>query len=113
MASAASARTASVMSRRRCRSSPRSSSFDIPLAYDAMSGLEQAQQRMADAGVAQRAIDVFSDFYAQLEGGATGMVAEADVDPLVDIAHASEIELDDDARREAASVTAIIKLNGG
>ncbi len=78
-----------------------------------MSGLEQAQQRMADAGVAQRAIDVFSDFYAQLEGGATGMIPEADVDPLVDIDHASEIELDDEARRAAASVTAVIKLNGG
>ncbi|GAA3515450.1 UTP--glucose-1-phosphate uridylyltransferase [Aeromicrobium panaciterrae] len=78
-----------------------------------MNGLEQAQQRMADAGVAQRAIDVFSDFYAQLVDGATGMVAEADVDPLVDIAHAGEIELDADARREAASATAIIKLNGG
>ena len=78
-----------------------------------MTGLEQAQRRMADAGVPQRAIDVFSDFYAQLEGGATGMIAEADVDPLDNIAHASEIELSDEARRVAASVTAVIKLNGG
>ncbi len=78
-----------------------------------MSGLEQAQRRMAEAGVHQRAIDVFSDFYAQLEGGATGLVPEADVDPLVDIDRAGDIELDDDARRAAASVTAVIKLNGG
>ena len=78
-----------------------------------MNGLEQAQQRMADAGVPQRAIDVFSDFYAQLDGGATGMIAEADVDPLDNIAHAGEIELDDEARQAAASVTAVIKLNGG
>ncbi len=78
-----------------------------------MNGLEQAQRRMAEGGVSQRAIDVFSDFYAQLEGGATGMVPEADIDPLVDVDHAGDIELDDDARRAAASVTAVIKLNGG
>ncbi|MEO6605114.1 MAG: UTP--glucose-1-phosphate uridylyltransferase [Aeromicrobium sp.] len=77
-----------------------------------MTGLEQAQRRMADGGVPQRAIDVFSDFYAQLKGGATGLIAEADVDPLVDIDHASEIEFDEEARRAAASVTVVIKLNG-
>lgn len=78
-----------------------------------MSGLEQAQQRMAEADVPQRAIDVFSDFYAQLQGGATGMIPEADVDPLDEIAHANDIELDNSAHRDAASVTAVIKLNGG
>jgi len=76
-------------------------------------GLSQAQQRMAEAGVPQRAIDVFSSFYAQLEGGATGMIPEADVDPLVDIDHAGAIELSDEECRAAASVTAVIKLNGG
>jgi UTP--glucose-1-phosphate uridylyltransferase len=76
-------------------------------------GLEQAQQRMRDGGVPQRAIDVFSAFYGQLEQGATGMIAEADVDPLVDIDRADEIELSDERCREAAAVTAVIKLNGG
>ena len=78
-----------------------------------MSGLGSAQQRMSDAGVAQRAIDVFSSFYAQLEGGATGMIPEADVDPLVDIDHAGAISLTDEECRAAAAVTAVIKLNGG
>ncbi len=78
-----------------------------------MDGLEQAQRRMVEAGVPQRAIDVFSDFYAQLQSGATGMIPEAEVDPLVDIAHADDMTPDDDARRAAASVTAVIKLNGG
>ncbi|MBP2389162.1 UTP--glucose-1-phosphate uridylyltransferase [Aeromicrobium fastidiosum] len=78
-----------------------------------MDGLSQAQQRMHDGGVPQRAIDVFSSFYAQLEQGATGMIPESDVDPLVDIDHADDIELSDDQCREAASVTAVIKLNGG
>lgn len=68
---------------------------------------------MSDAGVAPAAIEVFSDFYRQLQEGATGLVREADVEPLVDIAHASELEPDEAAQREAAAVTAVIKLNGG
>lgn len=78
-----------------------------------MTGLEQAQQRMAGAGVPQRAIDVFSSFYGQLEEGATGMIPESEVDPLTDIDHASAISLSDEECREAAAVTAVIKLNGG
>ncbi len=68
---------------------------------------------MREAGVAQTAIDVFTDFHGQLSAGATGMVREADVDPLVDIARADELAADEAAQREAASVTAVIKLNGG
>ena len=67
---------------------------------------------MTDAGVPQRAIDVFTSFYSQLEGGATGMIAEADVEPLTDLVRASELE-PDDAGTEAVASTAVIKLNGG
>lgn len=72
-----------------------------------------AQRRMADADVPQRAIDVFSSFYAQLEQGATGMIPESQIDPLVDIDHAGAITLSDEQCRAAAAVTAVIKLNGG
>ncbi|QGG42409.1 UTP--glucose-1-phosphate uridylyltransferase [Aeromicrobium yanjiei] len=78
-----------------------------------MDGLEQARQRMTDAGVPQRAIDVFASFYGQLQQGETGMIRESDVDPLTDIDHAGAITLSDEQCREAASVTAVIKLNGG
>ena len=76
-------------------------------------GLAQAQQRMLDGGVHQRAIDVFSHYYGQLESGATGMIAEADIDPLENVSHRSELVVGPEAQREAAGVTAIIKLNGG
>jgi len=76
-------------------------------------GLAQAQQRMSDAGVAQRAIDVFSSFYDQLEQGATGMIPESEVDPLTDIDHAGSLALSEEDCRAAAAVTAVIKLNGG
>ena len=72
-----------------------------------------AQQRMSQAGVPQRAIDVFSSFYVQLEQGATGMIPESEVDPLTDIDHAGALSLTDEECRAAASVTAVIKLNGG
>ncbi len=58
----------------------------------------------------QRAIDVFTSFYAQLEGGATGMIPESDVDPLTDPQRAADLEGDD---AEALAATAVIKLNGG
>ncbi|MFZ0141874.1 MAG: UTP--glucose-1-phosphate uridylyltransferase [Aeromicrobium sp.] len=77
-----------------------------------VSGLASAQQKMTDAGVPQRAIDVFTSFYSQLEGGATGMIAEADVEPLTDLERAAELELDE-AGSDAVATTAVIKLNGG
>lgn len=67
---------------------------------------------MTEAGVPQRAIDVFTSFYGQLEGGATGMIAEADVEPLTDLERAADLELDD-AGVTAVAATAVIKLNGG
>ena len=78
-----------------------------------MTGLDQAQQKMRDAGVPERAIDVFSAFYDQLETGASGLIRESDVEPLTGIDRADEAPTDLDAQREAARVTAVIKLNGG
>lgn len=68
---------------------------------------------MADGGVHERAIDVFAHYYGQVESGATGMIAEADVDPLVDPPHLDDLAPDDEQVREALSSTAVIKLNGG
>ncbi len=65
---------------------------------------------MTDAGVPQRAIDVFTSFYVQLEGGATGMIPESDVEPLTELQRATELQAED---AEAVAATAVIKLNGG
>lgn len=78
-----------------------------------MSGLADAQARMRAAGVPQRAIDVFSDFYAQLEAGATGLIAEADVEPLGGLERIDDVPVDADEALAAAAVTCLIKLNGG
>ena len=45
-------------------------------------GLQQARDKMADAGVDATAIEVFSHYYRLVESGETGMIRESDIDPL-------------------------------
>ena len=53
-------------------------------------GLELATQKMRDAKVPQRAIDVFTYYYGELVEGATGMIPEDSVASLTDVARADE-----------------------
>ena len=77
-------------------------------------GLEQARQKMMEAGsFAAEAIDVFAHYYGELESGATGLISEDTIDPLTDPPTLSEIPPDHEAERAALAQTAIIKLNGG
>lgn len=77
-------------------------------------GLQMSRVKMAEAGVAPAAIETFSRFYGLLEEGASGFVREDDVEPLAQLAKASEVELsDDDDAAAALARTAVIKLNGG
>ncbi|QAY62649.1 UTP--glucose-1-phosphate uridylyltransferase [Xylanimonas allomyrinae] len=76
-------------------------------------GLALAREKMTEAGVAPAAIETFSRFYRLLESGATGLVREADVDPLPPLARAADLDLTDDDAANALAKTAIIKLNGG
>ncbi|WP_296666884.1 UTP--glucose-1-phosphate uridylyltransferase [Demequina sp.] len=76
-------------------------------------GLIAAQSKMAAAGVDQTAIDVFSHYFGELEAGATGLILEDTIEPLLDPPLLAGVEIDEDAAREAFSKTAIIKLNGG
>lgn len=78
-----------------------------------MTGLALAQQKMRDAGVAATAIDVFTRFYGLLESGSTGLVHEADVDPLRDVPRLDALSVDDAAAADALARTVVIKLNGG
>ncbi|GIG38701.1 UTP--glucose-1-phosphate uridylyltransferase [Cellulomonas phragmiteti] len=78
-----------------------------------MNGLALAQQKMRDAGVADTAVDVFTRFYGLLESGSTGLVREADVDPLTGVPHLDDLQIDAAAAADALARTAVIKLNGG
>ena len=76
-------------------------------------GLLQAQEKMRAAGVSPAAIDVFSHYYGELEAGATGLIREDSITPLLDPPHLSQVEVDEATAREALGKTALIKLNGG
>ncbi|MCB1254569.1 MAG: UTP--glucose-1-phosphate uridylyltransferase, partial [Austwickia sp.] len=76
-------------------------------------GLASAQAKMTAAGVTQEAIDVFSHYYRELEAGATGLIAEADIEPLPQPTRLADIEIGDADARAALDRTVILKLNGG
>lgn len=76
-------------------------------------GLRQAQDKMVAAEVAPTAIDVFTHYYRELEAGATGLIPEGTIDPLLDPPKLADLDIDPDAAREAFAKTAVIKLNGG
>jgi UTP--glucose-1-phosphate uridylyltransferase len=76
-------------------------------------GLHRAQAKMAAAGVHQKAIDVFTHYYAQLEEGVTGFIAEESITPLEDPDLLESVSIDDQDARTALARTVMIKLNGG
>mgnify|MGYP003365299494 CR=1 FL=1 len=76
-------------------------------------GLQLAQHKMADAGVGQTAINVFSHYYEQVETGATGLIAEDSITPISDPPRLDSVQVSEDQARDALSKTVFIKLNGG
>jgi UTP--glucose-1-phosphate uridylyltransferase len=76
-------------------------------------GLAQAVAHMTERGVDALAIRVFEDAYRQLEEGVTGLIPEADIEPLRDVPTLESITIDDDEMAEALARTAVVKLNGG
>ena len=76
-------------------------------------GLQQAQDKMAAAGVNPQAVDVFSHYYHQLEDGVTGFIAEDSIEPLEHPDLLGDVAVSDEDARAALASTVIIKLNGG
>ncbi|WP_344007412.1 UTP--glucose-1-phosphate uridylyltransferase [Nocardioides lentus] len=75
-------------------------------------GLSRAREKMADAGVDETAIEVFSHYYRLLEHGETGMIPESDIEPH-DMESLADVTVDDAQATAALDGTAVIKLNGG
>lgn len=76
-------------------------------------GLAQAQDKMRSAGISPAAIDVFTHYYGQLEDGATGLIAEDSIEPLLEPDRLDDVDIDPAVAEDAISKTVIIKLNGG
>src|SRR3712207_6538312 len=76
------------------------------------SGLQQARDKMAAAGVDPVAIEVFSHYYRLVESGETGMVPESTIDPL-DMQALADVDVPEHVATDAIGKTVVIKLNGG
>ena len=64
-------------------------------------GLDLAVTKMRDAEIGDLAIATFARLYRELESGATGLIREADVEPLRDIDRAQDLDVSDEAARQA------------
>ena len=68
---------------------------------------------MRRAGVAEPAIDTFRHYYRELVQGATGLLPDAELEPVSDVPHLDELPSDRAAGPDALHRAVIIKLNGG
>ncbi|HOA89585.1 MAG TPA: UTP--glucose-1-phosphate uridylyltransferase [Propioniciclava tarda] len=79
----------------------------------AQTALDWAQAKMRDRGVAPGAIDSFAHYFELARSGATGIIAEASIEPLTAPESLAGVQIDPDAARQALAQTVMIKLNGG
>ncbi len=70
-------------------------------------------ERMREGGVPDLAIATFVRLYGELEAGATGLIPEADIEPLTGIDRQADLEIGGAEAAEALAQTVVIKLNGG
>ncbi len=68
---------------------------------------------MRAAGVADVAIDTFAQQLERLRGGETGVLAEAEIEPVAELPDADQLADDEQGARAALDRTVVIKLNGG
>ncbi len=68
---------------------------------------------MREADIADPAIEVFSQFYKQLESGETGVIREDDIEPMTSPPMLDDVSISEEAAADALGKTVIIKLNGG
>ncbi len=73
--------------------------------------LDAAVAKMRDAGLPYVAIEPFAHSHRALEAGDTGLIAEADIEPVVDVPLLEELMAQ--AGRDLLDRIAVIKLNGG
>ena len=76
-------------------------------------GLALALGKMRAAGADDAAMAAFEHYYGLAAAGATGLIPEESIDPLVDVPRLADVQVGEAEAREALARTVIIKLNGG
>ncbi len=72
-------------------------------------GLQASVEKMEADGLPVAAIDTFRHYYEQLAGGETGMLPEAEIEPVESVAEFDELPEEDGPLDQAV----VLKLNGG
>jgi UTP--glucose-1-phosphate uridylyltransferase len=76
-------------------------------------GLRASQEKMRAAGVPEVAIATFAHYYRQVEAGGSGMLPEAELEPVESLPSLDQLPEDGDAAGRALDAAVVIKLNGG
>jgi UTP--glucose-1-phosphate uridylyltransferase len=76
-------------------------------------GLDAATALMEKDGAPAEAIAVFSHYYAKLESGESGLIREADIEPVTELPELDHLDVDPQVAADAFAATAVVKLNGG
>src|SRR5437764_7564060 len=76
-------------------------------------GLRASEEKMRSAGVPEVAVATFRHYYRQLEAGASGMLPEAEIEPVESVPSQDDLPEDEPAARQALDAALVIKLNGG
>ncbi|HEY8581473.1 MAG TPA: UTP--glucose-1-phosphate uridylyltransferase [Capillimicrobium sp.] len=73
-------------------------------------GRDESIEKMRAEGVADTAIATFGELYERLVAGETGLIAEADIEPVTELPDADELP---EGGEEALDQAVVLKLNGG
>src|ERR1700676_435614 len=71
------------------------------------------EAKMRLAGVKEAPLRAFKHSYESLRSGDTGMIAEASIQPVVDLPHLEEVEAETELQPQFLSQAVVVKLNGG
>jgi UTP--glucose-1-phosphate uridylyltransferase len=74
------------------------------------SGLDASTEKMRADGVAEAAIATFGELYGRLVAGESGLMAEADLEPVTELPDADELP---DGGADVLDQAVVLKLNGG
>lgn len=74
-------------------------------------GLRACEEKMRGAGLPEVAIETFAHYYRQLAAGETGLIGEAEIEPVDELPDAEDLV--DEAGPELLDQAVVVKLNGG
>ena len=79
-------------------------SYDSPMATP--DGLSLAEQMMTEGSVHPSAIAAFAHSYRVLAAGGTGILPEADIEPVDSLPRLADLQVDQEAARNAPDLPA-------